>query len=203
MKPKLFLLMPPFFFATYLFSQVKAVKPLIQKTVVTTPETKRITNPQPVDSEKATLVDASFSVTTARSYNEDPGTNKAADTHWSCVLFDQNGRQIASFHDDSNSDEYVSGSQTPVLKMQVDNTAAFGDFSKGGRLHISITPNGNDTWEISEFDLTLDFSGPGFTQKLKWNGIRLTQDNKDIDLFFNQQNNAAPQYDIKANKKTK
>lgn len=172
------------------------------KTVTATNNILSSPSNKKTDSSKANFTEASFSITTARSYNEDPGTNKAADTHWSCVLFDQNGRQIASFNDDSNNDEYVSGSQTPVLKMHVDNNAAFEDFSKGGRLHISITPNGNDTWEISEFDLNLDFTGPTFTSKLKWNAIRLTQDSKDIDLHFNQQSNSTPQYDLKANKKS-
>jgi len=153
------------------------------------------------DSAKAVLSNASFVVTTARSYNVDPGANKAADTHWSCILFDQTNRQIASFQDNSNADEYISGSQTPVLEMHIDNSALFGDLSKGGRIHISITPSGNDTWEISEFDLSLDFSVPKFTCQLKWNGIRLTQDIKDIDLFFTQQNNGTLKYDIKANKK--
>jgi len=152
-----------------------------------------------IDSTKANLQDLSFSVTTARSYIQDPGTNKA-DTHWSCVLFDENGRQVASFLDNSNTDEYVSGSETPLLKMHSDNAAVFGDFSKGGRLHLSITPNGNDTWEISSLKLSFDFANPKFTQQLSWGGIKLTQDNKDIDLLFNQVNNAVPKYDIKANK---
>jgi hypothetical protein len=85
--------------------------------------------------------------------------------------------------------------------MHTDNLATFSDFSKGGRLHISITPNGNDSWEISEFDFILDFSEPKFTNQLKWNGIRLTQDNKDIDLYFTPSNNGTLKYDIKANKK--
>jgi hypothetical protein len=183
-----------------------ATNPVVQqntatKTVMATNNLLSASNNTKINSSKAALSDASFTVTTAGSHNEDPGTNKAADTHWSCVLFDENGRQIASFTDNSNTDEYVSGSQTPVLKMHVDNPALYADFSKGGRLHISITPSGNDTWEISEFDLSLDFSGPKFTDHLQWNGIRLTQDNKDIDLNFNQQNNSTLQYDLKANKK--
>lgn len=154
------------------------------------------------DSASAILSHASFVVTTARSYNEEPGTNKAADTHWSCTLFDANGRQVASFSDDSNTDEYIAGSQTPALGMHADNTAAFGDFSKGGRLHISIAPSGNDTWVISVFDLSLGFSTPNFTNHVSWSGIRLTQDSREIDLYFNQQSSATPKYDVKANKKS-
>lgn len=172
-------------------------KPLATDKVLTTSSTSTKVKP---DSTKANLQDLSFSVTTARSYTQDPGTNKAADTHWSCSLFDENGRQVATFLDNSNSDEYTSGSETPTLKMNMVNAAVFGDFSKGVRIHISITPNGNDTWGISLLKLTFDFMNPKFTQQLSWGGIRLTQDNKDIDLLFNQVNNAVPKYDIKANK---
>ena len=86
--------------------------------------------------------------------------------------------------------------------MQTDIHISFGDFSKGGRLHISITPGGNDTWEIGEFDLILEFTSPNFTNKLKWNNVRLTQDNKDTDLPFNQQDSPGFKYDLKANKKS-
>lgn len=155
-----------------------------------------------VDSVKASLLQASFVVHTASNYAQDPGTNKAADTHWLCVLFDQNNREVASFQDNSNSDEYASGSQTPTLKMQTVNAATFADFQNGGHLHISIAPSGNDTWEISEFDLTLDFSSPKFSKSFNWSGIRLTQDSREIDVNFNQQNNSTLKYDLKANKKS-
>jgi len=154
------------------------------------------------DSAKATLADVSFLVSTLNSSAQDPGTNKAADTHWSCTLFDQNNREVASFQDNSNTDEYGSGSTTPLLKMQTESAVTFGDFQNGGRLHISIVPSGDDTWEISEFDLNLGFSFPNFTSKLKWSGIRLTQDNKDVDVFFSQQNNGALKYDLKANRRS-
>lgn len=153
-----------------------------------------------VDSAKASLVSASFEIGIAASNVQGPGTNKALDTHWSCTLFDQNNREVARFQDNSNSDEYVSGSETPLLNMQLESAVTFGDLLKAGRFHISITPGGNDTWEISEFDLNLAFSSPGFNSKLIWNSIRLTQNNKDIDLFFSQQNNGVLKYDLKANK---
>ena len=155
-----------------------------------------------VDSAKASLLNVSFSVRTAPSYILDSATNKAGDTHWSCILYDQNNYEVASFYDNSNSDEYISGSVTPFLKMQPERSTSFGDFSKGGRLHISITPGGNDTWEIGEFDLILEFTSPNFTNKLKWNNVRLTQDNKDTDLPFNQQGSQGFKYDVKANKKS-
>lgn len=39
------------FFANHLFAQVKTAKPLAQKTIVTTPATNKITNPQPVKTQ--------------------------------------------------------------------------------------------------------------------------------------------------------
>lgn len=51
MKTKLFLLMLTVFLATHLFAQVKTVRSLAQKTVVTTPVIKKTTNPKPVKNE--------------------------------------------------------------------------------------------------------------------------------------------------------
>ena len=48
MKTKFFLLTALIFFSTYLFSQIKTVKPLTQKTVVSTPVIAKQTIPQPV-----------------------------------------------------------------------------------------------------------------------------------------------------------
>jgi uncharacterized membrane protein len=208
MKPIFLCLIVFLLVTTKSISQVlqrkQTTTPVVQRTITKTsviPRKMQSSIPQntstKIDSAKATLLDATFVVVTAKNSSLDPETNKAANTHWSCTLFDQNNRQVASFNDDSN-DEYVSGYQTPVLKMQVDNATLLGDFSKGGRLHISITPKGNDTWEISDFNLTIDFHNPLFTQKLTWNGIKLSQDKKDVDLFFN--NNSGLKYDLKANK---
>ena len=197
------------------FSQVLQKKqttaPVVERNTITkssvlTGKTQGSVNQNPntkTDNSKATLLNASFFVVTASNSSSDPATNKAANTHWSCTLFDQNNRQVASFYDDSNNDAYPSGSQTPVLKMQVANATVLGDFSKGGRFHISITPNENDTWEISDFNLTIDFHDPIFTQKLMWNGIKLSEDKKDVDLFFNNNaGNSDLKYDLKANKRS-
>jgi hypothetical protein len=141
-----------------------------------------------VDSAKASLFDAFITVETGISASTFPissGSNKDADTHWSCGIFDQNERPISSFHDDSNSDEYTEASITGPLKMHIDNAAIFGDFSNGGHLHINIAPNGNDTWDIDNFKLTIDFLNPKITKTIEWKrGISLSQDKRDIDLYF-------------------
>jgi hypothetical protein len=112
------------------------------------------------------------------------GYNKDPDTHWSCGIFDQNGRPVTSFHDDSDNDEYPEGSVTGPLQMHIDNSAVLGDFATNGHIHINIAPNGNDTWQISSFTLALDFQNPSLSQKLAWSMITLSQDKRDIDLYF-------------------
>jgi hypothetical protein len=142
--------------------------------------------PQP-NILKATLLDAFVTVTTGTSSQTFPvtsGDNKDPDTHWSCGVFDQNGRPITSFHDNSDNDEYVQGSVTGPLQMHIDNPAVLGDFATNGHLHINIAPNGNDTWGITRFVLALDFQNPSLSQKITWPGFTLTQDTRDIDLYF-------------------
>ena len=36
-------------------------------------------------------------------------------------------------------------------------SGTFGDFSKGGRFHITIESKGNENWKISVLKLTLEF----------------------------------------------
>ena len=196
------------------FSQVQTkpktetISPVIHSNVITKESAVKsnASNSQSIekiDSASGILSNASFTVSTANSYRESPGTNKAADTHWSCALFDQNGTQVTSFQDQSNADEYRSGSVTPSLAMHVDKAISFGNFSKGGRLHIEISPKGNDSWVISEFDMKLDFTNPRFSRKLVWTGIELSQDKNSIDVYFNSGQNGTLKYDLKQNKKVR
>lgn len=116
------------------------------------------------------------------------GDNKDPDTHWSCGVFyfDQNGneKQVTDFHDNSDNDEYALGSITGPLKMNMDNKALFNQFGNGGHLHINIAPNGNDTWIITKFTLTLDFVNPKVSKAITWQYITLSQDHRDADLYF-------------------
>jgi len=128
-------------------------------------------------------------------------TSKAANMHWSCILFDGNNRQIASFQD-NNQVEYSAGSATPILKMQIFGAATLGDFSKGGRLHIAVDPKGNESWNISILQLTLDFLNPKFTQNLSWKEIDLSTGKKEVDLLFSDAaKNPTWKYDIRKNNK--
>ena len=135
----------------------------------------------------AKLLDAFVTVSTGQSAPTVISTsnyNKDKDTHWSCGIFDQNGRPITSFHDDSDNDEYAEGTMAGPLQMHIDNAAVLGDFATNGHIHINIAPNGNDTWQIGAFTLALDFQNPSLSQKLSWPGFILSQDKRDIDLYF-------------------
>jgi hypothetical protein len=159
-------------------------KPIEKTSIVPVKETRV---PVPPNFSKASLLDAFVTVSTGTSLQTFPvtsGYNKDPDTHWSCGIFDQNGRPITSFHDDSNSDEYAQGSVTGPLQMHIDNSAMFGDFSNGGHLHINIAPNGNDTWGITSFVLAIDFQNPTIAQRITWPGFIMSQDKRDIDLYF-------------------
>ena len=189
-----------FLMTMYCFSQgalQKKASPVIEKNLSTKVSAIKTngnsSNQDNTSSPAATLSDEYFSVT-----NE---TGKAANIHWSCSLFDQNNKQVASFQD-NNQDEYSAGSQVSNLKMQNTNAATFGDFSKGGRLHISIESRGNESWKISVLKLTLDFLNPNFSQNLNWKEIDLAG-KKELDLFLKDATqNPTGKYDILANKKS-
>lgn len=51
-----------------------------------------------------------------------------------------------------------------------------------GTLKVHISPNGNDTWKFNA-TLTLEFTD-GTRRSYSWNGLRLDQDNSDVDLNF-------------------
>lgn len=129
-----------------------------------------------VDSSKAQLLDVFIQI--LNGYD-----GKDHDTHWSTGLFDQHDNPISSFHDDSNTDEYVGGTWVGSLKMHSDRAATFGDFANAGRFHINIAPNGNDTWQFGFF-VTLDFINPKFSKTISWGNVTVSQDKRDADLFF-------------------
>jgi len=130
--------------------------------------------------EQAPLVGGYAQIST--DYNK--GDNKDHDTHYSFGLFDQDNNPVASFHDDSDNDEYLEGSQNTV-QMKIDNAAVMSRFSRGGHIHINIAPNGHDTWNIASFMLTLNFQNdPAGPEKITWQTINLSEGRRDVDLYF-------------------
>ena len=53
----------------------------------------------------------------------------------------------------------------------------------GGIFHMQIYPNGNDTWNISNLALQLNFDG-GITQTINWKNITVSQNSTQITLYF-------------------
>ncbi len=122
-----------------------------------------------------------------------PGDNKDGDTHFSFGFFDQSGRQLAVFHDDSNNDEYAEGTSRTVqmtsaiqsVYKPVPVTASLSDFAqKGGHVHLNVAPNGHDTWKISSFTLNLNFANDLKPHPVTWTNIVMSQNARDIDLYF-------------------
>ena len=82
-------------------------------------------------------------------------------------------------------------------------SGTFGDFSKGGRLHITIESKGSQSWKISVLKLTLEFLNPSLTQNLSWKEIDLSTGKKEVDLFFNEATqDPIGKYDVRTNKKS-
>jgi hypothetical protein len=199
----IFLIITAMFLATMnCFSQVvlqKKASPVIQKNIPTKESAIKNgssgSNKVNPDNASAALSDEYFSLN-----NE---TVKAANMHYSCILFDKNNRQIASFNDKGSQDEYSAGSEIAALKMQNGNTATSGDFSNGGRLHITIESKGNESWKISVLKLTLEFLNPSLTQNLSWKEIDLSTGKKEVDLFFNEATqDPIIRYNVTTNKKS-
>ncbi len=124
---------------------------------------------------------------------------KDRDTHYTLELFNSNGQQAAMYVNNSNTDEYAANESDPVqmtagtptgeikyqgsLPLPVMRAPVLNDFSNGGKLHISITPNGHDTWKIQTLTLTLNFQNQK-PKTITWSGKTLSQDSRDKDLMF-------------------
>jgi len=201
MKQKLFLLMTTFFLSTYLFAQVKTVRPLAQKTVVTTTATKPIINPQPVKSQNPPPKPTDLQEAVVNIVSGDDG--KDDNTLVQIDIYD--GNQRAAAHGGDIEKEYFPGENQTLnadLKAseytgQIDNSkypplpvlreAVLSDFANGGSVDTQIATIGNDTWKISSYSLTLFFNNdPGSPHKITWSGFTLTQDNKLKHLEFDK-----------------
>ncbi|HVZ96193.1 MAG TPA: thiol-activated cytolysin family protein [Chitinophagaceae bacterium] len=133
----------------------------------------------------------------------DDGKDK--DTHYTLELFNSNNQQAAMYVNNSNSDEYAKYESNAVemtagtptgkiinkgsLPLPEMRPPVLADFSNGGRIHISITPNGHDTWNIQNFKVTLTFQGQK-PHTIQWSSKTLSQDTRDKDLLFDSGFNA-------------
>jgi hypothetical protein len=207
---KLFLLMFTVFFAIHLFAQVKTVKPLTQKTEVTTPATGKTTSPKPVKMENPPPKPTDLQNAVVNIVVGDDGKDK--DTYVSVAIFDDNKRRAAYYGVSKGSyvagisfGEYFPGDNETLPAQldaseptgQMDNSkipplpvvreANVSDFSNGGSILITIKPNGHDTWKISKFSVTMYFNNdPGSPHKMTWEGFTLSQDSRTRTLEFDK-----------------
>ena len=131
---------------------------------------------------------------------------KDNDTHYTLELFNSNGQEAAIYVNNSNGDEYAKYESVPVemsagtptgeiklqgsLPLPVMRPPTLEDFAKnGGRIHITITPNGHDTWKIQNFKIILNFQGQK-PHTIQWSNKTLSQDSREKDLMFDNGFNA-------------
>jgi hypothetical protein len=205
-----------FFFATHLFAQVKTVRPLAEKTVVTTTATKPIENPKPAKTENpppkpTDLQNAVINIVVGND-------GKDNDTKLAIVIGDENKRTAGYYgvpsHDlagnavinGTTMGEYFPGDNETVpitleasiptgqvtmkgsLPLPVLREAEVSDFNGGGgTVQITIMPNGHDKWNINSFTLTLYFNNdPGSPHRITWNGFTVAQDSPSRILEFDK-----------------
>ncbi len=210
MKTIFFLLTILFFCSFHLFSQVKAVRPLAKKTVVTTTATKPIVNPKPIKTEPPPPKPTDLQNAIVSIISGDDG--KDNDTYLFVDLLDNNKRVAATYNNVPNStfpsrpnDEFYASASVslpmtteasiPTTQMKqaggilipVMRQATSVDFNNQGEVKIRIQPNGHDTWKLQALTITFSFNNDGGSpHKITWSNIVLSQNNTTADLLFDK-----------------
>ena len=210
MKQKFFLLISTVFLATHLFAQIKAVRPLAKKTVVTTSATKPLTNPKPAKTENPPPKPTDLQNASVSIISGDDG--KDNDTYLFVDLLDNNKRVAATYNNVPNStfpsrpnDEFYAGASVslpmtteasiPTTQMKqaggilipIMRQATLADFNNQGEVKIRIQPNGHDTWKLQTLSITFSFDNDNNSpHKITWSNIVLSQNNTTIDLLFDK-----------------
>jgi hypothetical protein len=210
MNTKFFLLITTVFFATHLFAQVKAVRPLAKKTVVTTAATRPLINPKPAKTENPPPKPTDLQNASVSIISGDDG--KDNDTYLFVDLLDNNKRVAATYNNVPNStfpsrpnDEFYAGASVslpmtteasiPTTQMKqaggilipIMRQATLADFNNQGEVKIRIQPNGHDTWKLQTLSITFSFDNDNNSpHKITWSNIVLSQNNTTIDLLFDK-----------------
>lgn len=108
---------------------------------------------------------------------------KDHDTHYTYTLYNSAGNVAATYTNNGNSSEYVAHG-TFSDQLNCSSSATIADFKNGGRVHLHIEPNGNDTWDIQSFTIKLNFANSQPIAPMTWGGIVVSQNNKDYDFSF-------------------
>ena len=126
------------------------------------------------------LQDAILSI---RTGNED----KDHDTHFTVFVYNKQNKLLASYIDNSDNDKFDDLSNKE-MQLKIAPGATTDDLmtSNGGRVHIEIRPNGNDTWMIDNLNLVLNFEN-NIQKVITARGLKLSQDSKNNDTFFDAQ----------------
>jgi hypothetical protein len=211
MKQKLFLLITAVFFAAHLFAQIKAIKPVTQKPVVTTPTAKGVEvskiNPPPLgDLQKAAI----------NIVVGDDG--KDATTKVGFILHDDNNKVAAYYGDDqgitgTSGSEYSPGQNvtllTSLMASEFQSTyvpgpfgtaghdevtprnSIFSDFTfSGGILELRIYTPYHEAWKIKSLSLSLYFENDSRSpHTMTWNNIALSNLETTKQLKFDKQFN--------------
>jgi hypothetical protein len=212
MKTKFYFFLVVCFLGSNLFSQTKVVKPLTAKTVAPAPTGTTVLHPEvkkPQNKPAPTPTDLQNAV-----INIVVGSDgKDYDTKVAIVIADDNQR-IAAYYGTGDKGGYVYGTTSgeyfpgdnETLPTQLDKSeytgeidnskvpplpvtreANLSDFANGGRINMSIQPNGRDKWNINSFTVTLYFNNdPGSPHRITWNGFTLANDSPTKTLEFDK-----------------
>lgn len=212
MKTRYYFFMAAVLSGTNIFSQVKTVKPLTEKTVVAVPIEKKMANPQPVKNQPAPAPPISLQTATISISTGDDG--KDNNTIVNIDLLDFNKRSASNYSDAQKTptgfvgrpnDEYFTGSSVTLpmavqasvptgevklsgsLPLPVLRDATPADFNPTGEIKISINPDGHDTWKITTLTVTLSFLNDGGSpHRITWSNITLSQDSRTRELLFDK-----------------
>jgi len=160
-----------------------------------------------VGSNSATDI---FPVRTCRPGTNDPalesvfvqfqtgGDGKNATTNYTLLLYPGNvnlndnknrGDMVYQFNEYGSAEgpmEYAGSTSYSVKLQHVNKPATLSEFQKnGGALLLTEFPEGNDTWQNTYVQMTLNFAGgAGSSTPIKWTGINIDENNTHRILYF-------------------
>jgi hypothetical protein len=108
---------------------------------------------------------------------------KDHDTHYTYTLYNSAGNVAGSYTNNGNSSEMDAHTNFSNI-LSVVTSALYTDFKNGGRMHLHIEPNGNDTWDIQSLTLSLSFNNGSPIAPMTWTNVVVSQNNKDYDFSF-------------------
>jgi hypothetical protein len=128
------------------------------------------------------------------------GDNKNQNDNYGIFLYDGNVKQgpmqngwntferayVLGYGTGPNSPEYPNNSQQTVQLQPMNKEITLQDLQKnGGFLYLQMWPQNNDTWDISQIELTLNFEGSTTSpQKITFHGITPVGSNNINGIYY-------------------